>query len=97
MSNKIENTKLKRHTSSKYEKPKSCFVQHCFNSSTRTPEKHFVYVRKGPERMEWLSAARITSERSMSTNMYCCQDHFDVSYFNLILMYSTYVLCTVCL
>lgn len=65
--------------SKKYEKPKLCYVLYCYNSSVRTPKKHFVYVRRGPARLAWLEAGRVHTERSMRANMYCCEDHFDVS------------------
>lgn len=73
-----ENYKKSNHPNSY----KWCFVPKCPNTSIRTPEKLFFSVRKDFEtRMAWFLAARRQRNVSDTSTLYCCEDHFDVSFF----------------
>lgn len=62
---------------------KWCFVPKCTNTSIKTPLKTFVTVPKAPEiRAKWFTAARRNvKEVSPTSAVYCCEDHFDVSFY----------------
>ena len=63
----------------KYLAYKWCFVNECHNSTTKTPDTIFFPVPAKPiERNKWFESAQ---RRDMpgNSNMFCCQDHFDVS------------------
>ncbi|XP_011870776.1 PREDICTED: uncharacterized protein LOC105563636, partial [Vollenhovia emeryi] len=57
---------------------KWCFVPLCKSTTIHTPSKIFVSVPKGDIRKKWFEIARRNdaSSISLSTSLFCCQDHF---------------------
>lgn len=57
-----------------------CGVPECTNTSIKTPNKLFVFVPyKETTRNVWLKLARRdTKEMLPTTQLYFCEDHFDV-------------------
>ena len=58
---------------------KWCFVDECHNSTTKIPDKIFFPGSVNTiVRNKWFESAQ---RRDMpgNSNMFCCQDHFDVS------------------
>jgi THAP domain. len=58
---------------------KNCFVPKCTNSTLKTAGKLFFHVPKGGTRKKWCTIARRDQTKSLSSNLFCCEDHFDVS------------------
>lgn len=60
---------------------KWCVVPKCTNTSLKTPQKVFVSVPTNPKkRNKWLQLARRDPKSILShTNVFMCEDHFDVS------------------
>ena len=60
---------------------KWCVVPQCTNTSIKTPEKLFVSVpRNNKMRKKWLQlASRNPKDITENTNVFFCEDHFDVS------------------
>lgn len=60
---------------------KWCAVPQCTNTSIKTPQKLFVSVPTNPKRRNtWLQLARRDPSRiSSHSNVFMCEDHFDVS------------------
>lgn len=59
---------------------KYCFVPLCENNNKKCPDKLFVFVPRTENiRKKWFSVARRADTPNLSTNYYCCQDHFNVS------------------
>lgn len=61
---------------------KGCGVPMCYNTSIKTPNKLFVYVpHKESLRAKWLNLAqRDPTATSLNSQIYFCEDHFDVSF-----------------
>lgn len=61
---------------------KWCFVPGCKNTTKRTPEKTFITVPKdAKKRQKWFAVARRDiAEVSEKSTLYCCEDHFNVSF-----------------
>ncbi|KAH9642797.1 hypothetical protein HF086_012291 [Spodoptera exigua] len=59
---------------------KWCTVPECKNTSIKTPEKIFVSVPTNPKRRKmWLQLARRDPKNVLShTNIFMCEDHFDM-------------------
>lgn len=66
---------------------KWCVVPKCTNTSIKTPEKLFVPVPMDPKkRKKWLSLARRDPNSiSANSNVYMCEDHFNVSIIHKLL------------
>ena len=60
---------------------KWCIVPQCTNTSIKTSQKLFVSVPTNPKRRnKWLQLARRDPNSILShTNVFMCEDHFDVS------------------
>ena len=60
---------------------KWCVVPQCTNTSKSNPDKLFVSVPKDPKRRKmWLKLARRDPKSISSTsNVFMCEDHFNVS------------------
>lgn len=60
---------------------KWCVVPQCTNTSIKTPEKVFLSVPTNPKKRKlWLRLARREPNSvSMRTNIFMCEDHFNVS------------------
>lgn len=57
---------------------KSCIVWN--NNSDVTPTKAFIMVLKQVERRTaWLNAINYSKSVAVKTNLYICEDHFNVS------------------
>lgn len=67
---------------------KWCAVPKCTNTSLKTPEKLFVSVPKNVEvRQKWLQLSRRDhNDIANSTNIFFCEDHFDVSKHNIYIL-----------
>ena len=64
-----------------------CSVPLCTNTSIKTPEKLFIFVPFNKTiRNKWLNLARRDIKGiTPTTQLYFCEDHFDVSiYFNFV-------------
>jgi hypothetical protein len=67
---------------------KWCFVPKCTNTSVSTPSKEFFHVpMKKNVRSNWFKAARREMNVSPKSDLYCCEDHFEVTinYFGISL------------
>lgn len=64
---------------------KWCIVPMCTNTSHTTPDKLFINVPKDPKtRKKWILACRRNvSDISEKSTVYCCEDHFNVSWISL--------------
>lgn len=65
----------------KNKRDKKCFLPHCLNSVASSPDKLFFKCPSGIQNYKlWLFSAGVTNKKKISpkTNMYFCQDHFDV-------------------
>lgn len=62
---------------------KWCFVPECKNTTRSTPGKVFVTIPKNKKRRkQWFAAVRRKiSDVSEKSVLYCCEDHFNVSFF----------------
>lgn len=60
---------------------KYCVVPQCGSTTTKTPNKLFIYVpSKEQIRRKWLKLAKRDPDYlSKDSRMYFCEDHFDVS------------------
>lgn len=60
---------------------KWCVVPQCTNTSIKSPNKLFVSVPKNPTRRKmWLQLARRDPKSiALHSNVFMCEDHFDVS------------------
>lgn len=60
---------------------KWCVVPQCTNTSIKNPHKLFVSVPTNPKRRKmWLQLARRDPKSIVShSNVFMCEDHFDVS------------------
>ena len=58
---------------------KSCFFKEC-ETTISTPSKFFISVPKGEERVNWIKIVRPNENFSLQTRLYCCEDHFNVSF-----------------
>lgn len=63
-------------TNTKY---RYCFFSHCNSTTIRTPKKYFFCLSKSKNPL-WLHIANKES-RSLHTQYYCCEDHYNVMYF----------------
>ena len=61
---------------------KYCFVPQCTNSTVLTPNKHFFRVPMNEciRNAWWAAAKRLDKVSVKSVGIYCCQDHFEVSF-----------------
>lgn len=58
---------------------RGCFVPLCTNTTRKTPQKMFVTVPQNiKRRKKWFQAVRRPNPKTTS-NLFCCEDHFDVS------------------
>ena len=68
---------------------KKCFAPSCSSNSMEHPNKHFFKLPDGVEiRKEWALAVGRTGEKTIlkhNTYIYCCEDHFNVSFLTTIL------------
>ena len=65
---------------------KYCFAPDCKNTSISTPNKNFFTVpRNELKRKAWCEAVGLKTKK-LRPGSYCCEDHFDVIIFNLMLL-----------
>lgn len=67
-----------------------CVVPRCGNTSVTTPNKIFIDVPRKPDiRKKWLDLARRKCDgMSVTSPIYFCEDHFDVSTVPRVLLHS---------
>lgn len=59
---------------------KTCFFRGCQNNSLNCIRKIFIRVPKNKEvRKSWFQSARNTAEIPSTSDIFCCEDHFNVS------------------
>ena len=73
---------------------KYCVVPLCTSTTKSAPEKRFFSVPRSEDiRKSWMEKMRRKDPVSSKSNVYCCEDHFDVNIFLLnIYFYSTIIM-----